>query len=69
MSTEQYFLIFLATKTSLDQFGEKPFAKQFLYVDIHGVILLLNPPPLDLIPPNLAQSYCDPPLFVRGWDF
>ena len=34
MSMAQYFLLFIITKTSPDQFGMQPFAKTFFHFDI-----------------------------------
>ena len=42
MSTEQYFLTFLITKTTSDQFAAKPFAKMILYFDILTIPSILN---------------------------
>ena len=42
MSMEQYFLTFLITKTTSDQFAAKPFAKMILYFDILTIPSILN---------------------------
>ena len=63
------FFNFFSHKNFFRPIWRKTFCKTVFICRYTWCHPTFEPPPLDLIPPNLAQSYCDPPLFVRGLGF